>query len=652
MSEKDLNQEKLNQSEEKEIQQETTENPQPKETSPVENSSVSGEKVNEESNIEVEPTISSPTEEQPEDVSEKNDEQIVEEEEDKKYDTLSQEELISELKSLLKNKPIQLIKSNVESIKTAFNSKFNAELNKAKETFLAEGGNIIDFHYSSPIKKEFNSLLFDYKEKRNNYLKQLKKNLQENLQNRLALIEELKGLLNTEESINTTYKHFKNIQERWFEAGPIPRDKYDTVWNTYRHHVENFYDFLHLNREFRDLDFKHNLEQKLKIIQRTEELAQEENINKAFRELQMLHKVWKEEIGPVAKEYRDEIWDKFSAATKIIHDKRQEYLNNIDAVYEENYQKKKQVLEEIKETISTISPNHQSWQNAMKKVQELRDNFFTIGKVPRSKTKEIWKEFKETTSQFNREKNSFYKDQKKQQFDNLEKKKELIKIAEENKDSDDYEAVTPLMKKIQDDWKKIGHVPRKESDKVWKQFKDACNYYFNRLHEKQNEANKEELEHFEAKSSLLESCKDIELTGEPKEDINKVKELISQWKSIGKVPFNKRSIEREFHKTLDKLFAKIKLDKKEIELIKFENKLNTIASDEDTRKLNNEAFYITKKINEVKDQIRQLENNLGFFQHVDEKNPLVRDVHKNIAKHKEQLELWKAKLKKIKNLLG
>ncbi len=652
MSEKDLNQEKLNQSEEKEIQQETTENPQPKETSPVENSSVSGEKVNEESNIEVEPTISSPTEEQPEDVSEKNDEQIVEEEEDKKYDTLSQEELISELKSLLKNKPIQLIKSNVESIKTAFNSKFNAELNKAKETFLAEGGNIIDFHYSSPIKKEFNSLLFDYKEKRNNYLKQLKKNLQENLQNRLALIEELKGLLNTEESINTTYKHFKNIQERWFEAGPIPRDKYDTVWNTYRHHVENFYDFLHLNREFRDLDFKHNLEQKLKIIQRTEELAQEENINKAFRELQMLHKVWKEEIGPVAKEYRDEIWDKFSAATKIIHDKRQEYLNNLDAVFEENYQKKKQVLEEIKETISTISPNHQSWQNAMKKVQELRDNFFTIGKVPRSKTKEMWKEFKEITSQFNKEKNSFYKDQKKQQFDNLEKKKELIKIAEENKDSDDYEAVTPLMKKIQDDWKKIGHVPRKESDKVWKQFKDACNYYFNRLHEKQNEANKEELEHFEAKSSLLESCKDIELTGEPKEDINKVKELISQWKSIGKVPFNKRSIEREFHKTLDKLFAKIKLDKKEIELIKFENKLNTIASDEDTRKLNNEAFYITKKVNEVKDQIRQLENNLGFFQHVDEKNPLVRDVHKNIAKHKEQLELWKAKLKKIKNLLG
>ncbi len=647
MSEKNLNQENTPSIEEQEILK--TQPAKNQETKQIDKASIPEAEISTEELEENDGDKSTPLDEIEDTSSEEEKEK---KEDEKDYETFSLEELVIEFKSLLKSKPIQTIKNSVETIKKVFNSKFNDELTTAKEAFLAEGGNIIDFQYTSPIKKEFNSLLFDYKEKRNNYLKQLKKNLQENLENRLALIEELKGLLNTEESINTTYKHFKTIQEKWFEAGPIPRDKYDIVWNTYRHHVENFYDFLHLNREFRDLDFKHNLEQKLKIVQRAEELGQEEDINKAFRELQMLHKVWKEEIGPVAKEYRDEIWNKFSAATKIIHDKRNEHLANLDAIFEENFQKKKLILEAIQDIASKVSPNHQSWQNAIKKVQELRDTFFEIGKVPRSKNKEIWKEFKEITSSFNKAKNAFYKEQKKQQFDNLKKKKELIKIAEENKDSDDFQAVTPLMKKIQNDWKKIGHVPRKESDKIWKQFKDACNYYFGRLHEKQNEANKEELEHFEAKSKLLESLQNIKLSGEPSEDITKVKDFIKEWKSIGKIPFSKRSIDKEFNATLDQVFSKIKLDKKEIELIKFENKLNTIASDEDARKLNNEAFYITKKINEVKDKIRQLENNLGFFQHVDKNNPLVKDVHKNIAKHKEQLDIWKAKLKKIKNLLG
>jgi hypothetical protein len=649
MSEKDLNTEKTDAIQENISSDGNIENATEKETNKPQEKSASETKdtIAKEENLEVVKENIPQKENQQE-----TKEHIAEESHQKKqYDLFSLEELITEFKSLLKNKAVQHIKTDVEAIKKSFNLKFNEEYKAIKEKFITEGGDEKDFEYTSPLKKEFNSLLFDYKEKRNAYLKQLNKNLKENLEKRLALIEELKGLLNTEESINTTYKQFKNIQERWFEAGPIPRDKYDTVWNNYHHHVENFYDFLHLNREFRDLDFKHNLEQKQKIIQRAEELAQEEDINKAFRELQMLHKVWKEEVGPVAKEFRDEIWDKFTAATKVIHDKRQEYLNNLESIFEENYQKKQAIIEEIKTLISKEITSHQGWQNAINKVQELRDAFFNIGKVPKAKNKEIWKEFKDVTSAFNKAKNAFYKNQKNQQFENLEKKKELIKIAEENKDSEDFDAVTPLMKKIQNDWKKIGHVPRKESDKIWKQFKDACNHYFNRLSEKQNEANKEQLKHFEIKTKLLDKLKEITLTGDVKEDVKLIKEHISQWKKIGKVPLNKRSIEREFAKTLDALFAKINLDKKEVELIKFENKLNAIASSEDTDKLNNEAFYINKKIGEITNQIRQLENNLGFFQHADQNNPLVKDVHKNIAKHKEQLKVWKTKLKKIKELL-
>ncbi|PKA83769.1 uncharacterized protein DUF349 [Ulvibacter sp. MAR_2010_11] len=589
-------------------------------------------------------------EEEEEVSSSDDDEDDEKDDEDKDYHALTKKELISEFEKLLKNKPAHEIKNEVEEIKTEFNAKFTEELEQKKEEFLAEGGNIIDFHYTTPLKKEFNSIYFDYKEKRNNYYKNLKKDLQANLNRRQELIEELKGLLNAEENINTTYKHFKDIQERWHLAGPIPRDKYNIVWNTYHHHVENFYDFLHLNREFRDLDFKHNLEQKLKLIGRAEELAQEEDVNKAFRELQMLHKMWKEEIGPVAKEYREEVWDKFSASTKVIHDKRHELLKDMEQQFETNYEKKKELIAQINQVTAETKASHQAWQNAIKKIQELRDTYFGLGKVPRAKNKEIWGLFKDATRTFNHEKNSFYKNQKKDQYQNLEKKLELIKIAEENKDSDDFDVVTPLMKKIQNDWKQIGHVPRKDSDKIWKQFKGACNHYFNQLHAQKNEANKEELENYEAKSKLLETVESLELSGEHKADLKTIKGQIAAWKELGRVPYNKRNIERKFNKVLDGLFGKLNLDKKETELIKFENKLNSMVSQEDERKLQNEHFFISKKIGETKDEIRQLENNLGFFQDAKSDNPLVKEVHKNIANHKEQLEVWKAKLSKIKSL--
>lgn len=342
---------------------------------------------------------------------------------------------------------------------------------------------------------------------------------------------------------------------------------------------------------------------------------------------------------------------KFSEATKVLHDKRQAYLNEMDAAYEQNFILKKELTEGINEITKNTKPNHKAWQTAIKKVQSLRDQYFELGKVPRTKNKEIWNLFKEATRNFNHEKNSFYKNQKKEQYNNLEKKQELVKIAEENKDGEDFEVVTALMKKIQQDWKKIGHVPRKDSDKIWKQFKDACNHFFDRLHAEKNEANKEEVANLEAKDALLKELSAFELTGDQKADLNLIKDKISEWKKVGRVPYNKKNIEQKFNKMLDGLFGQLKLSKTESELIRFENKLNAMVSQEDDRKLQNEQFFISKKITEVKDEIRQLENNLGFFQHVDENNPLVKEVHKNIDRHKDELEVWKAKMKKIKSLL-
>lgn len=567
------------------------------------------------------------------------------------YHNLSQSQLVAEFKNLLATRKVQNIKKEVDEIRREFNNQFDDELNEKKEEFLAQGGNIIDFHFSSPLKNEFNSLYFEYRERRNNHFKNLKKDLQANLEKRLALIEELKSLLDVEENINTTYKHFKDIQERWREAGPIPRDGYNTVWNNYHHHVENFYDFLHLNREFRDLDFKHNLEQKLKIINRAEELSHETNINKAFRELQMLHKMWKEETGPVAKEYRDDVWDKFSAATKAIHDKRADYFKDIEKDFEKNLEVKNEITNQIKLLAENTKNSHQAWQQGIKSLEKLREEFFNTGKVPQKNNEESWSAFKEAVRNFNKKKNLFYKNQKKEQFSNLEKKLDLIKIAEENKDSEDFEVVTPLMKKIQSDWKSIGHVPRKDSDKVWKKFKAACNHYFDRLHSEKNKASEEEEKALEQKNNLIDEIKTFELTDNPKEDLKYIKEKIKAWKEIGRVPFNKKNIEGKFNKIIDALFKKLDISKKEIELIRYDNKLNNITSQDDERKIHNERVFINKKIDEVKQEINQLENNLGFFQHVDDNNPMVKEVHKNIQRHKDELELWKAKLKKLKEVM-
>lgn len=567
------------------------------------------------------------------------------------YSKLSELELISELKTVLDSKPVNEIKEVVEIIKNEFNSKFQDELEKNKESFLAEGGNIIDFYFTTPEKKEFDTIYYHYKDKRSNYYKNLQKDQKANLIKREEIIEELKSLFNAKENTSTIYKRFRDIQERWFDAGSIPRDKYNTVWNNYHHHVENFYDILHLDREFRDRNFKQNLEHKLRLIGRAEELTKEENNNKAFRELQMLHKMWKEEIGPVAKEFSDEIWDKFSAATKIIHDKRNQHLEELEAEAEKNVEFKIEIINNINSLTDTAkNKGHQIWQNTIKKVQELRDQFFEAGNVPRSKNKEIWNTFKEATRNFNKEKNAFYKSQKKEQFDNLAKKRELIKVAQDNKDGDDFETLTPLMKKIQTDWKKIGHVPRKDSDKIWQEFKAVCNHYFDRLHSQKNEVNKEEIANFEAKKVFLDSLKSLSLEGDYKKDIVTITAKIKEWKGLGRVPYNKKNIEQDFNKKLDDLFEKSDLDKKQIELIKFENKLNSFVSEEDDRKLKNEEFFISKKVGEIKNEIRQLENNLLFFKHVKDDNPLVKDVNKNISKQKEQLDTWVEKLKKVRVL--
>jgi len=456
------------------------------------------------------------------------------------YEAMSMEKLVSEMQKLVRNEKVQSIKKHVDGIKNEFDQKFDDFLESKKEKFIAEGGNEIDFRYNSTTKTELNEVYNEYREKRNQYYKGLEKNLKENLASRLAIIEELKALTNVEENIGSTYKAFKDLQTKWRNAGPIPRDHYNTVWRTYRHHTEIFYDFLDLNREMRDLDFKRNLEEKEKLVEKAEALAQEPDLDRVFRELQALHKIWKEDIGPVGQANREEIWERFSNATKVLHVRRQEYFKILDETYEKNLETKQGIITAILALGENISSNHRELQKQIKELEVHRKAIFAAGKVPRNKNQKTWNAFKEAVRGFNQSKNAYYKNLKQEEQHNLDKKRALVDLANALKDSEDLNATTPKMKRIQADWKKIGHVPRKYSDKIWKEFKSACNHYFDRIHALKNKGREEEEANFKSKTEFIEKITAFKPVGEREADLGTIKDFIEK-----KILFDKSFVEKK-----------------------------------------------------------------------------------------------------------
>ncbi len=570
------------------------------------------------------------------------------------YEILSMDDLIIELEKLSAVEKVMSVKDHVEELKNSFLAKYNYFIEEKKEEFVAENPESNEeFKYHLPLKSIFDQLYSHFRDKKNAHFKSLQNNLKTNLELRLAIVEELKELINPQENIKDTLKHFNELRERWKNAGSIPKDKYNHVWNNYHFHVENFYDYLHLDREARDLDFKHNLEQKQKIVARVEELVLEVDVNKAFRELQDLHKIWKEDIGPVSREHREEIWNRFSDLTKQMHDKREVLFEAQRGTESENLASKNDIISQIEVLATEKVTVHSQWQGQIDKVEALRNAFFAAGKVPADVNESTWAAFKTAVRNFNTFKNSFYKDIKKEQQDNLNKKTELVAKAKALQTSEDFATTTPLMKQIQEEWKLIGHVPRKYSDAIWAEFKAACNHYFDILKAQKNEVNVEEVEAFEKKKAYLETLREFQLIGEHKADLDAIKLHIENWKGFGKVPFTRRHIEGKFNKILDALFEKLSLSKKETEMVRFSNRVGNLSESNDTRKLENEKIFLMRKIDEVQNEIFQLENNIQFFantRNAKKENSIVLEVRKNIAIHKESLEVWKEKLKQIRSI--
>ena len=570
------------------------------------------------------------------------------------YEAMSMDDMVAELEKLVLVEKVMSVKDHVEEIKTAFLFKYHHFVDEKKQEFEAENTDAKeDFQYHFPLKSRFDQIYSQYRDKKNTHFKSLQTNLKTNLENRLAIVEELKNLIHSPENISNSLKQLNDIRERWKNAGAIPKDKYNHVWNNYHFHIENFYDFLHLDRDARDMDFKHNLELKQKIVARCQELVNEADVNKAFRELQDLHKIWKEDIGPVSREHREEIWVQFSELTKQMHDKREVLFEKMRGSEVENLEKKNNIIAQLVVLAKEKVDSHNLWLAQIVKIEVLRNDFFQTGKVPSELNEPTWQKFKVAVKDFNTLKNSFYKDIKKDQNDNLSKKQALVAKAKELQESADFAATTPIMKQIQEEWKTIGHVPRKFSDKLWKEFREACNHYFEKLKEQKTEENVDEVAAFEKKKEYMETMRAFEMTGDHKTDLDAIKLHIETWKSIGKVPFARRHVEGKFNKILDALFEKLSLSKKDTDMMRFSNRMDQLSENNDTRKLDNEKIFLMRKIDEAQSEIFQLENNIQFFtntRNAKKENSIVLEVRKNIEKHREEMLVLKEKLKQLRSI--
>ena len=561
-------------------------------------------------------------------------------------DQLALEEFPSALEKVLKNDQWMRLGQLVRDLQQEFDAQFLKLLQDKKEEFIADGGNEIDFYFAPDFKKSFSSLLREYKQKKGKHFKEIEANQKANLNRKKEIIEEIKSLIDQNEHNNNSYRQFKNLQEAFHNTGQVPRNEANNIWQTYKFHVERFYDFLHLNRDLRDADFKQNYTEKLKIIERAEALAQKPDVIASIRELNILHRLWKNDLGPVAKEHREELWNRFQMATKAIHQLKNEYNKNIDSIQSENLAKKDQLLNEIAAVIETAPDNHNAWQNAIKKVNALKEEFHAVGRVQKSENKRLWNTFRELSRTFNQAKNLFYKKQKSQEKQYVEAKKALIQEVTTILDDPNWRDYVGRMKSIQTEWKKTGRISRKLSNKLWEEFKALTNLYFDRLKNKTEALSAADQAQLASQNNFVEALLKTEAPSTPKKLENFIDEQAAQWLSLNPQP--NTPAQKKLIQHLLQLWDATSLSAKDKAVQKFNTQLALIKND--ATGLNKEQSALKKKIDEINTELIQLQNNLQFFSSSSNENPVVQEVNTKIEKLSAQKEALEEKSNAIKAL--
>ena len=540
---------------------------------------------------------------------------------------------------------------SLQNINQFFEDKFKKDVEVEKKKFIDEGGNEIDFFFKPEYKKRFDQISFEYRKKRRNHFKDQEVVQKVNLERRKAIIEEIKNLIDSNQIDSKTYKNFRTLQESWYNTGQVPRSETQNLWETYKHHVERFYAFLHLDREFRELDYKHNYEEKLKIIERAEALQNYPDVIKASRDLNILHQQWKNDLGPVAKEHREDLWTRFQNASKVIQSRRQEFQKDVAGAMKENLAKKEKLLKQMQAILVNKIETHNAWQHALKKFNELREEFKTIGFVPAKESKASWKSFREVGTEFMRKKNLFYKEQKKAYNQNIESKKELINRSSEILETEDWNERVQEMKDIQKQWKTVGFVPRKLDNKLWKEFSDIQKVYFDRLKSGYQKLSPEQETLLKEKNVYLEKVKTLDFTADPEKLKKEYFDHWETWNQMGTlVGNNEVKMNQNFSKTLLSKVKSVGIEKKELDQVIAE--LNTTILENDPVRLEKDFQNVRSELSSLKAELTQLENNLEFFSNSSSENPLFKNVEKQIQDCQKKIDKTKKEyvaLKQIKN---
>ena len=567
-------------------------------------------------------------------------EEIVSEKPIEPVQKLTKEEILTKLKEVV---------ADVEnSLKQSFYKLHNAEQEAAKKLFIENGGAAENFvPQTDSVEEEFKNIMSVIKEKRSALTAELEKQKEMNLQIKLSIIEELKELVESPDDANKSYTEFKKLQQQWNEVKLVPQAKVNELWKNYQLYVEKFYDLLKLNNEFREYDFKKNLEIKTHLCEAAEKLADEADVVSAFHQLQKLHQEFRD-TGPVAKELRDEIWARFKVASTAVNRRHQQHFEALKEVEQHNLDQKT-VICEIIETIDYKElTNFASWESKTQEVIALQNKWKTIGFAPQKMNVKIFERFRKACDEFFRKKGEFFKTLKEGMNENLEKKRALCEKAEALKDSTDWKTTADELAKLQKEWKTIGPVAKKYSDAVWKRFISACDYFFEQKNKATSSQRSVEQENLEKKKAIIEKLNAIDDQMDTEETIQLVRNLMKEWNGIGHVPFKEKDrIYKQYHSQVDKLFERFNISASNKKLSNFKSTISSIQEGS-PQALYREREKLVRAFDNMKNDLQTYENNLGFLTTSSKKgNSLLTEINRKVEKLKADIELVKEKIKMV-----
>ena len=574
-------------------------------------------------------------------------EEIVSEKPVEPVQKLTKEEILAKLKEVVADVE-NVAKPEIDGLKQSFYKLHNAEQEAARKLFIENGGAAENFvPQTDCVEEEFKNIMSVIKEKRSALTAELEKQKEMNLQVKLSIIEELKELVESPDDANKSYTEFKKLQQQWNEVKLVPQAKVNELWKNYQLYVEKFYDLLKLNNEFREYDFKKNLEIKTHLCEAAEKLADEADVVSAFHQLQKLHQEFRD-TGPVAKELRDEIWARFKAASTTVNRRHQQHFEALKEVEQHNLDQKTVICEIIEAIDYKELTNFASWESKTQEVIALQNKWKTIGFAPQKMNVKIFERFRKACDEFFRKKGEFFKTLKEGMNENLEKKRALCEKAEALKDSTDWKATADELTKLQKEWKTIGPVAKKYSDAVWKRFISACDYFFEQKNKATSSQRSVEQENLEKKKAIIEKLNAINDQMDTEEATQLVRDLMKEWNGIGHVPFKEKDrIYKQYHSQVDKLFEHFNISVSNKKLSNFKSTISSIQEGS-PQALYREREKLVRAFDNMKNELQTYENNLGFLTTSSKKgNSLLTEINRKVEKLKADIELVKEKIKVV-----